>query len=334
MCGIFGFSRLTENTRKLIPVLAVYMEDRGEQSWGVTDGFDLFKTVGAITKTYNNEFIGWDAGEGIIFHTRAASAGSSVTTDNAHPHRFNKDMGIIDGKQVLRTVTGIHNGYISNHHALKNKYKDRENFGVDSKHIFKNIIDAESTDQLDGSGVIAWFDTYHEALPNNEIVFMRNNLYLARFKSASLAVVRINTGEIVFASTMDSIKAAVALADLSIDVEYSTREMVRYNISVEESGKDLVYVDGDMSFGKEAIHFPPAKSPHIQPGYVHNSGHYRHGVVVGGNSFKPIVDEDIFKCPCCDTPIEPTQEAMCAPCFSSWISGNVTIVNGATDGAY
>src|ERR1700734_3632924 len=164
MCGICGTSNLTDTTRRMMPYLLWSIEDRGRDSWGATDGTDCVKVLGPVTSSFErhaDHVLGWDRA---IFHTRAASTGE-VTVENQHPFRFvrggtiDPEGNIIDTPEDpwLKTVVGIHNGIVSNHLELKNKYS-RHNFDVDSMHIFRHIVDGRPMSEIYGWGNLAWYD--------------------------------------------------------------------------------------------------------------------------------------------------------------------------------
>src|SRR5580698_6744639 len=112
MCGIFGFSRTDEVTRRMTGILADRMESRGHDSWGVTDGDFIYKETGRITEGWQELDL-----EGPTYHTRAASCGA-VSERNAHPFDFT-------GSNGLRVV-GVHNGHISNWQSLKTKHNRKD----------------------------------------------------------------------------------------------------------------------------------------------------------------------------------------------------------------
>src|SRR5579863_1852053 len=174
MCGIFGFDRTNETTRLMTPSLAIAMEMRGHDSWGVTDGDFIFKEAKAITEGFQDFEL-----EGPIYHTRAASVGG-VSQRNAHPF----DVTSVDVREV-----GIHNGHIHNYQHLKEKYK-RKDLQVDSEHIFHHLAEGLPLDDIHGWGAVAWF--------------MRKGNRVRRFMSKfgawdNLHIAKMADGTLVFA---------------------------------------------------------------------------------------------------------------------------------------
>jgi glucosamine 6-phosphate synthetase-like amidotransferase/phosphosugar isomerase protein len=53
MCGIFGFVNRTPYTSSMMPFLALEMLRRGRDSWGVTDGVNTIKKIGAIIDSWH-----------------------------------------------------------------------------------------------------------------------------------------------------------------------------------------------------------------------------------------------------------------------------------------
>ena len=91
MCGIFGYSRRTAVTEAMAPYLAWEMEERGSQSWGMTNGTKIIKHASSIIDSWEWPTIEeWGDGP-LIVHTRQASRGA-ITEENAHP--FSSTMGI------------------------------------------------------------------------------------------------------------------------------------------------------------------------------------------------------------------------------------------------
>lgn len=320
MCGIFGFSTLNENTQKLIPVLAIEMANRGRDSWGVTNGNHLFKAMGNICYTFDPAFLDWDNSNGIIFHTRAASTGSTVNLDNAHPFRFDKDLETHATHSRRQRITGIHNGCVSNHFALKQHYKDRAEFGVDSKHIFKHIIDGLDTAELDGGAVISWFDTTYTDYPDDPDASWIDgqSLYLARFKSEALYVATLGTGELVFASTEAAVKMATKLAGLTVDKVINTLPNKCYRIGQHPETKiPWLLIEGDMAWGTKTISFTPP--PTNNSNFVSANDRY---AMRRNYSFR---NKDFGFCHICGGHVKPLVEVMCPACYTDWVNGDTSV---------
>ena len=235
MCGIFGFSRLTDVTRRMAPLLAMEMESRGKDSWGATAGGpDVFKHLGPITKSWHTfassqEFLStWPRA---IFHTRAASTGA-VTLENQHPFQ-------IECKGV--TYIGIHNGIITNHEELNKKHK--RSFECDSPHIFMAIAGFSPPREICGYGNIAWYTRKPNENPE---------LHLLRFNGDNLNVARLTSGEIVFCSNKDCITKAANMAGSDIKNFCTIDPEHQYNIGVgtsEDGVSDEVYTGVKVDFG-------------------------------------------------------------------------------------
>lgn len=341
MCGIFGFSRLTENTLPLIPSLAYEMSDRGKDSWGCSDGINLYKSLGNIIHNHKSNYLDWVCESGIIFHTRGASTGTNITIENAHPHAFeSKLVNITDNTTQSHVITGIHNGYINNHFGLKQKYPDRDNFGVDTRHIFKHICDDNDTNELSGSGVIAWYktvvnktkaDNHTDEHPSFIRNIISNTLFLSRFSSASLYVCQLSTGEVVFASTKSSVEHACSFSGATIAHEIGIDEGKYYSVFIDTVNGDWIIDAGDMSFGKNpAVYVAPASVTYQVP-INHNSSYNHRGGAAGLNPFQPHhrsllirMEDNYDKCPNCLIDIDPEIEAMCTECYTSWINGEIS----------
>lgn len=226
MCGIFGFDRTNENTRRMIPLLAVAMELRGDDSWGVTDGHVLFKHPHGILQSYV------DHGdlESPTYHTRGASVGA-VSERNAHPFEYVS----LDNAKV---VVGVHNGHINNHSELKKKYEaQRKDFEVDSENIFAHLAEGLPLKEIEGYGAVVWYE-YPFGKPEERVQ------YISCFQNPAMHVAKLKSGEIVFASTDTAIKTAVRLAGLTIDTFYEIKQHQKYRVALGE-----IYDEGEFKWG-------------------------------------------------------------------------------------
>lgn len=213
----------------MTPTLAIAMEQRGDQSWGVTDGEFIHKQKGSITDT----FVDCDL-DGPVYHTRMASVGA-VSDRNAHPFHF----------EAKNIVTGVHNGHISNYFALKNKY-NRNDAEVDSEHIFMNIAEGKPVADLAGNGAVVWYEQ-----PADKSMARRR--FFSRFNTEALHFAKMKSGEIVFASTADSIRIAAQLASAKIDFFYKTEEKVRYWLEEKGKGDFALYHDLKLPWAEDPV---------------------------------------------------------------------------------
>lgn len=231
MCGIAGYSHATDLTRRMTPHLLWEIESRGKDSWGATDGTNTVKSIGAVTESwhrYESEVLGWSRA---IFHTRGASTGS-VTIPNQHPFTFEHDD---------RKIVGIHNGIISNHFALNNKYS--RSFDVDSMHIFANMVERKPTGDLQGWGNLAWYSmspAHPEGLLN-----------LLRFNNDACHIAKMVSGEIIFCSTPDPIRRAARMCGGTVKFFYETKEEYIYTCEIEPktSRMELYKSNNRLPFG-------------------------------------------------------------------------------------
>lgn len=206
MCGIYGSGSFTPQVRGMLPYLAIGMEHRGHHSWGASDGVQVIKNLGLITRTWYKELPvidEWDQG---IFHTRAASPGYSPTeVNNAHPFEFKKPNGT--------SVIGIHNGALTNHQELNRLY-DRH-CTVDSQHLWMHRAEGRPWTELRGAGIMAWWEVREDQGPDPVLLITKIN-------GQALEIVETTDGGFVFASEMGAIQMAVAMAGGGIKTVYRT----------------------------------------------------------------------------------------------------------------
>lgn len=220
MCGIFGCSKLTGVTFRMLPHLAWEMENRGKDSWGCSNGVDEVKYIGPITDTWNNSIEKWNEWSWFIAHTRSASTGG-ITVENQHPFTIE-----YNGKRLV----GIHNGIVANHESLNKKHK-RE-YECDSPHIFAALAGMSPTNEVYGYGNLAWFE-----MPVDDPRSMSMNFL--KFNSDNLYIARLKTGEIVFASTREPIIRAAKIAGGEVEKFYGIEGDKRYYISVDVNNPDF-----------------------------------------------------------------------------------------------
>ncbi len=245
MCGLFGYSRTTRLTELMTPTLAIAMSGRGKDSWGVTDGETIYKAVGDIVDTFV------DCGlEAPLYHTRAASIGA-VSYRNAHPFKMEHEG---------RVVIGAHNGHLTNHWALKDKYA-RKDVEVDSEHIFIHLAENKPLSDFAGYGAVVWYE-YPSNAPQDRV------RYFSRFNHDALYFAKLKSGEIVFCSTKKAIDMAATLAGASIDFYYDTSPLVKYSIE-----NDNLMQEGELDWAKTPIAFVASTVAGYGGGFNHFNGH-------------------------------------------------------------
>ncbi len=194
MCGISGFFSLgaprTSQTAVALAVLAHGIEERGEQSWGCTDGESVLRSVGKISKNFSVPEV---IPESFAMHTRYATTGK-IKEDNSHPFVIREN-----GRPI---VVGMHNGIISNHAEMNSKYARK--YRVDSQHIFGHIANDLPLTELSGYGTIVYKKD--------------DSWYIGTFNGGELAVSRTKLG-LFFASTVHTLDRALMAAGLYKDAE-------------------------------------------------------------------------------------------------------------------
>lgn len=211
MCGIWGYQfpisvvhdRPSFTARSILTsLLMCAMEERGQDSWGFAvrvpvgtpdapSGIAVIKNIGPCTKLVDPRLVA--STHQVVAHTRKASQGA-VCKANAHPFQ-------------VKTIVGVHNGHVSNHHDLNTKYT--RTCDVDSEHIFHHLANKQALDELDASGAVVWVDTDTP-----------DAIHLVRSHSGQLSVYGIGptgcavteTEAIVWCSTEPPLVCALAMA--------------------------------------------------------------------------------------------------------------------------
>jgi hypothetical protein len=201
-----------EQRAVLTAVLAIANDTRGGDSWGYYDFTTLYHGLGDLADKAMEVF----THRLVLCHTRKATQGS-VTVENAHPF----DIG---------NIVGAHNGIISNHELLNNKYNRK--CTVDSQHLFHHLNEKKPFDDISGYGVATWVEK-DSATPR---------IYLSKMSHGELAVYGIgpnakNCRGVIYSSDEDHLKAAVGAAK----VESFPYKIETGSVYYIENGK--VFVD-------------------------------------------------------------------------------------------
>src|SRR6266566_1827382 len=164
MCGLWGYAA-TQNVKNLSSaalVIALENQSRGRDSWGVSNGQQIIRSVGEIHNQWHK--IPFRNRGLLMGHTRAATVGG-IKEANSHPFEFKDKFHVI----------GAHNGHVSNWQELNAQYE--RTLEVDSMHIFAHIASGLPLNEVHGSGAV---------------VFLKDNsLYFSRFNNGSLAIAQL-----------------------------------------------------------------------------------------------------------------------------------------------
>jgi asparagine synthetase B (glutamine-hydrolysing) len=210
MCGIAGYITTTPTSHKLkiaTAIMAIHMDERGGHSWGWMSETHTQRGLGSINTGLR---IAAKMPRGLALHTRYATTGAR-TIDNAHPFTAHGSRG---------TVTGVHNGIISNHHELNAMHK-RE-CAVDSQHIFQNLADGRNLDELEGYGAIVYV--------------LNGEWFIGRFNDGDMKVALTDAG-IFFASTKAAVTQAASYADATISKWLKVRDNTVYRLTASGLAK-------------------------------------------------------------------------------------------------
>lgn len=188
MCGIAGYVALENADQSQLKaaalILGLEIQHRGGQSWGTLDSQDqIIKGLGLISNSFVLPRVMPSA---YVIHTRYATHGG-ITLENQHPF-------------TQGGVIGVHNGVISNHQDLNQKYNRQ--FVVDSQHIFQHINDGlVNLADIRGYGAI---------------VYKQNgSIFAGTFNRGDFEVANTPLGKI-YASTRTAVKNACRFADIPI----------------------------------------------------------------------------------------------------------------------
>jgi hypothetical protein len=216
MCGIAGYhSNNTIPDMRLnfaLSLMGVFMEDRGTDSWGWSDGNQVVKAVGRFRDGYNTSMFN---AQSAFVHTRHGTSGKN-TAENAHPFS-------------IKGMIGCHNGIVYNHRELAKKY-DIE-YEVDSELIFHAIADGIPMSELNGYGTIVFYRDGH--------------IHLGRFSTrGDLDIAKTDVGW-VWASEKEAVQSAVDMTGITVNEWIVPALGKLYRIE----GDNLVETNQDMTLG-------------------------------------------------------------------------------------
>ncbi len=217
MCGLFGSAtpKPVKHMQQVMIQLALYNEERGKASWGMTNGTKIWKDVGPIGR--NLYQIPFQESGFNVAHTRAATVGDTKKA-NAHPFEFTA----LDGKAVI----GVHNGTLTNWEELNKKYG--VNLEVDSMHIFRHIALSLPLAEISGWGTIVFFKD--------------NRLNFCRFNGGVLSVAQLpHKAGIVWSSEEYALEKALDGAGLKYKILNIQEKLLYY------------YDDGQLWNSKEEL---------------------------------------------------------------------------------
>ncbi len=247
MCGIFGYATTTPIPRlwQITMHLALLNESRGKDSWGVTDGVNIIKDSGPISKELYK--IPFGKRGTMIGHTRASTVGAS-TKANAHPFQFEHD-----GHKII----GVHNGGVANHAEMNKKYGRTSE--VDSMHMFQHIIEGRDMGDLQAGGAIVYV--------------LDGKLMFCRFNGGSLTIAKVKDHGLIWSSDDNHLRVALQGGGVEYKL-YNPKDQYEYYWGDNE----LYEIDHKMGIGPRPSNKPVteyANRHHHQPyhnGYGYSSG--------------------------------------------------------------
>lgn len=292
MCGIAGYivTQSNDRVRLAISILALEMEDRGSDSWGMfygtpNESLAVHRVAQSVRKSFD---LPKELPLTMAVHTRHATTGT-IKAGNAHPFTV---------KGALGKVVGMHNGIISNHRELGARYK--RSYRVDSEHIFANIAEGISLADLEGYGTVVYA--------------LNGEWYIGRFQGGELSIVATEFG-VFFASTENSLRLALRMAGIPITKWLTTKDGTLYALDakgIHNRGAKLD-VTSDLFCGKwDDVDFP------TDPNTEDMNEDVIHFISEGGDDCEACGERiptggDLFY-----TDIQ----ILCAPCFKHETKGN------------
>ena len=253
MCGIAGCYPLDRYTKGMLIYLAWEMEERGDDSWGITNGTAVYKSIGPITGSYKVPHT-FQFGDAVTLHTRAASVGK-VSLENQHPFKC---------YGTKKNILGVHNGGVGNHAELAKfvnaqpELKEKFTYEVDSHALFMYLACGGDPRKVTGAGALVWWEMNNDS--------PTKTLNLLRFNTDALHVVKLDNGALVWCSTKGPLEKAARMVGLKIIHSYTISGDTLYQVDPStaetaelKSGYPLVEVER-MVFGGRT--FTPPNTTH------------------------------------------------------------------------
>ena len=294
MCGIFGYSRLTEVTRKMSPLLAWDLSNRGMDSWGMTNGSEVLRFTGGMIDKWVEPPEAWN-GSAVSFHNRGASfRENAADPECAHPYTFTKPDG--------STVIGMHNGIIRNHGDLNKKHSRQ--FPVDSMHLFANLAEGLGWEEMQGWANCVWWETERG----------ERTLRVIRCNDQDMNVMTLEDGTCVWCSRELPVRVAARMMGNPVKSVWKINEYHPYIITSVD-GVDVPYeLSRVMKFGNYTQFPTTTYTPHGNEFYRQ----HRWDVVL--QKYVPIKPEDKPAVATAAAPV-PTgpKQVPCRICFREYL---------------